>query len=148
MECRFARREDLPGILKLYEQLNPQDRPLTPEAASAIWADIERLPNIKYAVALESGTIAATCNVTIIPNLTRGGRPFAIVENVVTDAAFRKRGLGKAVIDLVSQYATGQGCYKIMLLSNAKRLEAHQFYKSLGFNSEAKKGFVKDLEDH
>lgn len=41
----------------------------------------------------EEGRLLATCNLSIIPNLTRGARPFARIENVVRPTAYRRQGL-------------------------------------------------------
>lgn len=34
----------------------------------------------------------------------------------------------------------------VCLLSNAKRFGAHQFYKSIGFSGDSKRGFVMKFE--
>jgi hypothetical protein len=42
-------------------------------------------------------------------------------------------------------FAKNQNCYKVMLLSNAQRKDAHKFYETLGFSSDDKIGYVKKL---
>jgi GNAT superfamily N-acetyltransferase len=145
-ELRAARREDLPGILDLYAHLNPEDAPLAPERAQALWAEIEAMPGIRYLVAVSEGRVVSTCNVTVLPNLTRGGRSLAIVENMVTAPDFRRRGIGKRLLELAVAFAREKGCYKISLLSSAKRQEAHVLYEAAGFDGAAKKAFYRALE--
>lgn len=94
-----------------------------------------------YFVAEEAGTLAGSCNITIIPNLTRGGRPFAVIENVITDIAYRRRGIGRSLIEMAVAYAKESNCYKVQLLSGSERTGAHRFYESLGFSGNRKKGF-------
>jgi hypothetical protein len=48
---------------------------------------------------------AAACTITVIPNLTRACRPYALIENVVTDAAFRSRGWGRNVLSVALDLA-------------------------------------------
>jgi GNAT superfamily N-acetyltransferase len=147
IEIRFAHREDIEAIMKLYSQLVPDDVAPDPRAVEATWYEIlAHDETYRYVVAAVDGTIAATCNVTIVPNLTRGVRPFAVIENVVTASAHRKHGLGAAVMRMAVDFAASKNCYKVMLLSNSKRKEAHAFYRAIGFNDTDKIGFYKNLD--
>jgi len=49
--------------------------------------------------------------------------------------------LGKAIIDKAVDYAKEQNCYKVMLQSSSKRIEAHKFYEKIGFDGDSKRGF-------
>jgi GNAT superfamily N-acetyltransferase len=146
MELRTAVREDLPGILALYAHLNPEDEALDPDRAAAIWRKTEAMPGIRYLVAVEAGRIVSTCNLTVLPNLTRGGRSLAIVENMVTAPDFRRRGLGRRLLDMATALAREAGCYKISLLSSAKRTEAHVLYEAAGFDGSTKRAFHRTLD--
>jgi len=83
----------------------------------------------------------------IIPNLTHCCRNICFVENVVTDKNYRKQGLARKVIEAGLEFARQNNCYKAVLLSNSKRIEAHKFYENVGFSGNAKKGFVYKLAD-
>ena len=63
------------------------------------------------------------------------------IENVVTDREYRNLGLASKVIDMAIEFAKDHHCYKVILQSSIARTEAHQFYKSKGFNGESKKAF-------
>lgn len=139
---RFARLDDLPGILKLYAELRPHDPQLSPDIAASRWQTILDDANIRVVVAESEGTLAATCMIALVPNLASGGRPFAVIEHVVTLAAFRGRGLGKAVMQHALEFAWSRDCCKVMLLSGAQRAEAHRLYESLGFRGDLERGFV------
>lgn len=141
MEFKTADRNDLPGILELYRHLNPEEQPLAQDRAEVIWQEIESHPGIVYLVAVENGKVVSTCNLSILPNLTRGGHSLAILENVVTDPAWRRQGLGRKLLERAIEHAKARGCYKVSLMSNARRTEAHGLYISLGFDGQAKRGF-------
>ncbi len=79
----------------------------------------------------ETAVGTATC--VVVPNLTRGGRPYMLIENVVVSAAVRRRGVGRRLLDAALGLAVAAGCYKVQLLSNATRVEAHAFYEACGF---------------
>ena len=146
MEIRFAETKDLPQILELYKELNPDDEPLNASTAAEIWAESLRGDRVRYVVAVEGDRVLATCTIAIIPNLTRSGRPYGIIENVITTGAQRRKGAGRAVIEYAVLHAKRQNCYKVALLSGAKRHEAHAFYESIGFNGTSKKGFEMRFE--
>ena len=79
----------------------------------------------------------------LIPNLTRGGKSNGFIENVITDEEYRRRGIGKKLIKMAVEYGKENNCYKIVLLSGAKRKEAHLFYEACGFDGNSKRGFEK-----
>lgn len=140
---RFARSEDLEQILALYRFLNPDDPGVDQEPVSEAWQDImNHRERYRYVVAEEDGRILSTCNIAIVPNLTWGARPYAVIENVVTHPEARRRGLGRSCVMKAVEFAREKGCYKVMLLSGSERTEAHSFYESLGFSGTRKKGFV------
>ena len=53
----------------------------------------------------------------IVPNLTRGGRPYALVENVVVHSQYQKMGVGRQMVTHAIAKAREANCYKVMLLS-------------------------------
>ncbi len=141
MKVRKASINDLPKILDLYKELNPEDDELDLHNAEAIWKKSEFQHVLTYLVAIEDNEIVGTCNIAIIDNLTRSGRPYGIIENVITSIRHRRKGIGKILVENAVELAKANNCYKVVLLSSSKRIEAHQFYESLGFNGNSKKGF-------
>ncbi len=148
IEIRAARKEDLEGILALNAILTPNDLPMDTERLKSAWETVMANPDrYLYVVADEDGKISASCNVAIIPNLTRSARPYAVIENVITHPDARRKGLGRKVMEKAMAFAGMHNCYKVMLLSGSHRLEAHAFYESLGFSGSKKKGFVIEYLD-
>ena len=89
------------------------------------------------------GKLMASCVCVIIPNLTRGVRPYAFVENVVTHADYRKRGYATSCLDLAKQIARETNCYKMMLLTGFKEESTLNFYRNAGYNSSDKTAFIQ-----
>jgi GNAT superfamily N-acetyltransferase len=77
----------------------------------------------------------------VIPNLTRGARPYGLIENVVTHQEYRGHGYGKALLAKALEFGWSQHCYKVMLMTGRKDA-THHFYESAGFESQSKKAFV------
>jgi GNAT superfamily N-acetyltransferase len=81
----------------------------------------------------------------IVPNLTHGQRPYALIENVVTDAAYRRRGLASACLAFAGETAKRENCYKIMLMTGAKDEGTLHFYEQAGFDRHEKTAFIRRL---
>jgi GNAT superfamily N-acetyltransferase len=132
---------DLEPLLSLYEHLHAQDDP-APRDAAAIWERILLDPAHIYVGAFIDERLVAAGNASVIPNLTRGGRPYAVIENVVTHATYRRRGHASRVMRELISRCWQQRCYKIMLLSSQARADGHRLYEALGFDRVSKQAFV------
>jgi GNAT superfamily N-acetyltransferase len=142
-ELRELEQGDLDALLEVYRLLHPKDDPLPPRAElERIWERICGDPGLIYIGAFTGSRLVATCTAAIVPNLTRGARPYAIIENVVTHPDFLRQGLGSAVMQELLSRCWAKGCYKAMLLSARERGAAHEFYERNGFDRHAKQGFI------
>jgi GNAT superfamily N-acetyltransferase len=145
---RPARPGDLPEVLGLYGELaggRPAALPAAGPAAARQFEQILSDPARTILVAVTSGRVTGTADLMIAANLTHGGRPWAIVENVVVSAAARGQGTGAALMERASEMARQAGCYKIQLLSRKQRVQAHKFYQAIGFEAAAE-GFRRYFE--
>lgn len=107
---RRAAPSDLAGMLDLYQHLNPHD-PRVPEAdAATAWQAMLGSELTRLMVAEEDGLLVSSCMLVIVPNITRGARSFGVIENVVTHAAYRGRGLGRAVLAAAMEAAWQADC--------------------------------------
>ncbi|WP_312037199.1 GNAT family N-acetyltransferase [Pseudoalteromonas sp. MMG012] len=86
--------------------------------------------------------MAATCALGLNRSIANGGKPFAIIEHVVTGSEFRRQGLSRQVLEYAVALAWQPGCCKVMLLSGEELTAAHRVYESVGFKSGIEKGFV------
>lgn len=145
-EVRELCLEDLPALLGLYRQLHPSDPGLNAERAEWIWKEIEETPSLYYLGGFDKAELVASCHISILPNLTRGGRPYAVIENVVTRADRLRQGYGRAVITAALHRAAGAGCYKVMLCTSRQDPGVHSFYQSLGFRRGEKEAYVLKLD--
>jgi ribosomal protein S18 acetylase RimI-like enzyme len=137
MVIRELTRDDLPSLLELYKQLF-RDAPT--EVTDELWEQII-LQGGKIFAAVDGDVVAASCAVSLIPNIPHNGRPLGYIENVITHADYRRMGLGRQVMTRAVDYAKENNCYRVFLESGENRTEAHEFYQSLGFDSSAIKAF-------
>jgi len=71
--------------------------------------------------------------------------PEGRISSFCIDEKVRGKGIGKTLLNAAEDYFKENGCYKIVLNSNLKRPETHQFYLNRGYQFTSKH-FVKFLE--
>jgi GNAT superfamily N-acetyltransferase len=74
-----------------------------------------------------------TFSLLLFPVMVHDGRPEAIIEGVVVAPPARGTGIGKAMMREAMRLAREAGACKLALSSSARRLQAHAFYRGLGF---------------
>ena len=143
MIFEVGNRKDLNGIVELNKQLDENNNSLKTfnlDIRNKIWDKIEN-NNIKYFLAKDNGNIIGSCYICIIPNLSRNGKSIGFIENVIIDNNYRRKAIGKKLMEMAINYGKENNCYKIVLQSGIKRTEAHKFYENIGFNGKSKKAF-------
>ena len=129
--ARPAIRADLPGLLDLFRHLDPEDPPISEATAEATWAALDASGAVVL-VTGPAGAPTATCTLAIVPNLTRGARPWGVIENVVTHPDHRRQGLGHAVLRAALDAAWAAGCYKVALATGSRQEGTLHFYEKAG----------------
>lgn len=133
--------DDYDGLMSLYLHLHETEIPPF-DTAKDVWEKILADENYHIIVAEENGEIVSSCTVVIVPNLTRGARPYARVENVVTHADYRGRGLATACLNKAKEVAVSANCYNIALLTGSKSESTLKFYENAGYNRTDKTGYI------
>jgi GNAT superfamily N-acetyltransferase len=146
---REAREEDLPALVVLLGQLDPDNpdredvsRPVPQTYPKALGGIVEQ--GHRVLVLEEDDQIAGTLALYMVPNVSHRGTPFAVIENVVVDDGHRAKGYGKLLMERAEELAREAGCYKVVLTSNARRTDAHRFYDGLGYQR-SHQAFRKNL---
>lgn len=138
---RPATSDDLPGVLILYRQLNPDDPVLDLAVAEPVWATLLSSGLTTPFVVEIEGLLVSSCTLAIVPNLSRGARPYGVIENVVTSSDHRRTGLGRAVLQAALDKAWEADCYKVLLATGSRRESTLRFYEGAGFQRDAKTYF-------
>jgi len=118
LDIRPARDGDLPALLALYRQLNPDDPKIEERDAAARFQQMVDHPGMTIFIACVND----------------------VIENVVTHADHRQRGYAGALIEKAIAAAWGHGCFKVMLLTGSTEAATLRFYANCGF-SQNKTGF-------
>ena len=142
---REALKEDLYELLNLYLFLHEKDIPADTEHLRNTWNIVIKDKNHHIIVNEIDGKIISSCVCVIIPNLTRNVRPYAFIENVVTNERYRGKGYARECLDYAKEIAIKNNCYKMMLLTGSKEKGTLDFYKKAGYNSTDKTAFIQWL---
>ena len=140
---RPARYADIERILALYDELTlvhslvEEKRHPSREEYERTLDRMQTIPCLQLLVIEDDGYVVGLMELLIIPNLSHNALPWALIEGLIVDSRYRRRGLGKTLMQYAINKARDAGCYKLELSSNKKRLEAHGFYRSLGFEDSA-----------
>lgn len=136
-QVRRLDRNDSAAALVLYNELT-----FGPPAqdAGAFEAVLDH-PGTQVFGAFQGDALTAMVTLHLLPNVLWDARPYALIENVVTQAAYQRRGFGRLAMQAAIDAAWGANAYKVMLMTGQKR-GATGFYEALGFSSEDKFAFV------
>lgn len=140
---REIMESDYVGLMKLYMQLHNNPFPEKDNSMAELWNRILKDKDHHIIVAQEDGEIVSSCVCVIIPNLTHGQRPYALIENVITHEAYRKKGLATACLNYAREIAEKENCYKMMLLTGSKEESTLKFYEKAGYNRNDKTGYIQ-----
>lgn len=137
---------ELKELLELYLYLHEKSVPAMTEHLNNTWKTIMQDKNHHIIVNVIEGKIVSSCVCVIIPNLTRNIRPYAFVENVVTNYEYRGRGYATECLNYAKEIAKKENCYKMMLLTGSKKKLTIKFYENAGYNSSDKTAFIQWIE--
>ena len=138
---RLTGPADLDRIIPLYRELNPDDPRPSRGRMTECWEEICANPSVDVVVIEHENIIVSMCMLAVVPNLSRGARPFGVIENVVTLEAFRRCGFGRACLEHALDLAAEHDCYKVMLQTGTQQEWKLAFYESCGFDRCTKTAF-------
>jgi GNAT superfamily N-acetyltransferase len=139
MILRDLHSGDFKDALRLYQILTRDPVPVTDDLG-AFNAVLTHTGTCVIGAEHE-GQIIAMITLHVLPNMTSGGRPYALIENVVCDPDHRGQGIGQTVMQAGIDRARDAGSYKIMLMTGQAR-GVRGFYEKLGFSGHEKHGLV------
>jgi len=125
---RRAKREDATEIARLNAAFN--DLRATPEQ---IAAQIDACAGIETMFLAEvDGTVVGMASLRLLPNIC-DPIPYAELTELFVEEAYRRRGVGRVLVEQIEQAARLAGAEQLVLLTAFKNSRAHAFYHTLGF---------------
>ena len=90
------------------------------------------------------GEIIGMCTLQFVVSTVEGGM-VAVVEDVIIDEKYRRRGLGKKFFRYIEDFCKLKNIRRIQLLTQYENKNSIMFYKSLGLNALERIFFFKKL---
>ena len=106
---------------------------------------LEKDPNYILVVAEKQNYLVGSAMGIICEELYGVCNPFMVVEDVIVDRYQRRLGIASALMKELESFAVNHDCNYIIFVTESERKDAHRFYQSLGYKSDAYKGFKKRL---
>ena len=134
---REAIENDFDALLRL---LDGMDESMYGGRSHAAERDVRSLydsvladPDQRLLVAEDGGRLVGSAHLMVLRHFGRSLSRSGVVEGVVVDPAYRRAGVGAALMRAAADAARAAGCYKLALTSNLARTGAHRFYSRLGW---------------
>ncbi len=138
-----AKREDIKDLGTLYFQLSEKDA--NSKKSETI---IERILQNEFyhliVVRDQNDRVIGTAMGILCYDLVGDCQQFMVIENVVVLEEYRGKGVGKMILTHLESIAYSNNCSYIILVSSSDRINAHKFYRSLGYTED--KGFKKEIK--
>jgi GNAT superfamily N-acetyltransferase len=137
LTVREAGSDDFAALLRLLEQMDESmygSRAIAAEGDlraryEAILAD----PDQRLLLVEDGDRLVGSAHLMVLRHFDRHLLRSGIVDGVVVDPEYRRKGVGAALMRAVAEAARQAGCYKLALTSNLARAGAHRFYGRLGW---------------
>jgi GNAT superfamily N-acetyltransferase len=143
MNISTITKNELPALANLYQQLIPND--ISVAKMEAVLNKHKENPNHIVLSAKIDGQLVGSLLAVVCNMLFGQCKSFMVVEDVVVDEAYRRNGVGAALMQYIEDYARKNNCSYIMLITDTDRVGSQQFYKSLGYMTDEYCAFKKQL---
>ena len=143
MNIRDMRRDDLGKLNMLYKQFWGETSSLLHMQAQ--FDEIIRKDTHILLVAVDQGELIGSVMGVVCDELYGDCMPFLVIENMIVDQNVRRNGIGKILLEELEARARKRNCTQMILVTEADREDAVDFYESNGFSSKSHKGYKKRL---
>jgi len=138
---RAATKADIPVLRDLLAELFTLEADFTPDPdkqARALIALIEhqdqamdKAPGLLWLAVLENRVIGM-CSLQVLYSTAEGGE-VGLLEDVIIDAAYRRQGVGSAMLETLEQWSRRRGLRRLQLLADRHNTAAAAFYRNAGW---------------
>lgn len=128
---RKAKIEDFPVVFQLLSKLWP-NQVLDEAATRENYTERIVSSSTIYCCAESQGKIVGFCGCYVMNSFRKENR-YAYLSSIIVEEEYRRKGIGKMLMDYAVSSAKAAGCLRMELDSGFHRVFAHQFYEKYGF---------------
>ena len=143
MQIRDMQHGDLARLNVLYKQFWGETSSLLNMQAQ--FDEIIKKDTHILLVAIEGEELVGSVMGVVCDELYGDCMPFLVIENMIVDQNARRNGIGKILLEELEARARKRNCTQIILVTEADREDAVEFYENNGFSSNSHKGYKKKL---
>jgi GNAT superfamily N-acetyltransferase len=136
--CRTATASDLGILVRLLadDELGRTRETVSDPLPDGYGKALEEILSADFTqliVVEADGVVVGSLQLTFIPHLSYVGQRRAIFESVHVLPAYQGKGAGAFMVAYAIDAARTAGCGQIVLTSSNSRIDAHRFWKRMGF---------------
>jgi glucosamine-phosphate N-acetyltransferase len=122
IEIREITKSDMPQVISLLQLISP----FKPSEIdySNIWDKFNNQSNVLSVVVVDASGIIGYGSIMIEIKI-RGGK-IGHIEDIVSGEASQRKGVGKAIVEWLTNFALAEGCYKVTLSCKQKNVGFYQ----------------------
>ena len=134
---RQAGAGDFDALLRLLAQMDESMYGSRAQASTsevrALYNAVLKDPDQRLLLAEDGDRLVGSAHLMVLRHLDRHLLRSGVLEGIVVDPEYRRRGVGAGLMRAAAEAARQAGCYKLALTSNLARTGAHRFYSRLGW---------------
>jgi len=137
VEVRALTERDTVSLLRVWTAFQEQsggdvltDQQLQPVLDRAFATDSD----FWFVGAFDGETLVGIVSVAFAPSTYRAS-PFAWCDDMFVDPRWRRRGIGRSLMERVVELADTRGCSNILVATGESEQAAHDFYEDLDFRA-------------
>lgn len=140
---RKIRAGDLRAMARLYEGFWNEKSSLP--AMRSAYRRMRRNRDYLILNAFDGNRLIGTLLAVVCRELYGNCAPFAVIEDFIVDAGYRRKGVGRALMLRAEAELKARGCGSVLLITERNRRDANAFYRALGFPAGKHVGYKKPL---
>lgn len=136
MQIRPAQPEDAPHAVRLMKQLEAFAHGQVGPGVEGRFKYMLTLTHFNVCIAEDEGQVIGLITASVRPMLWHAG-PVALIDELIVDQTARGRGVGKALINTIVDWARKRGASEIEVSTEKDNGDAQAFYRRHGFDHES-----------
>ena len=143
MNIRPLTIDDMESLAKLYFEFWNETSNV--EKMKQAFSSLQNNSAYIFLCAVVDGQLVGSVMGIVCHELYGQCTPFLVVEDMIVDKKYRKKGIGRALFQALEKQAVARGCTQVILVTENVRTDACGFYESIGFHPSKNKGYKKKL---